>query len=324
MSRRFSLAASLVRVSVLLVFCTALILYNMVRPVWVKRLPDESAKWVNAELLRKHVEVLSSELLPRSAEHPENLQAAANYITGQLKQFNSAVQLQTYAHAGKNYSNVVASFGPDSQEIIVVGAHYDAYSIFPGADDNASGTAALIELARLLATQTLHKRIELVFYTCEEPPNFATEAMGSFVHAASISHKTVRLMISLEMLGFYSQAENSQRYPLGFLRYIYPDKGNFIAVIDQLFGSDASGLKASINTWTQLEAYSMNAPRYVPGVDFSDHRNYWAHNMPAIMVTDTAFMRNAYYHQASDLPHTLDYVKMAQVVYGVYKFVLTL
>ena len=159
--------------------------------------------------------------------------------------------------------------------------------------------------------------MELVAYTLEEPPYFRTEFMGSFRHARELAQqgREVRLMVSLEMIGYYRDEPGTQGYPVAALRMMYPDQGNYIAIVG------ASGdesivrrMKALFKGASDLPVESINAPASVPGVDFSDHANYWHFGMPAVMVTDTAFLRNPHYHQATDTPDTLDYASMAKVV----------
>lgn len=228
---------------------------------------------------------------------------------------------------GRNYRNVIAEFGPETEERIVVGAHYDAYHAFPGADDNASGVAGLLELAGLLAKTNLPLRVELVAYTLEEPPYFHTPHMGSGVHAESLKRQgvKVRAMISLEMIGYFSDALDSQSFPVSVLRALYPSQGNFISVVGGV--GDAMlvrRIKGAMRAGASLPVYSINAPRFVPGIDFSDHLSYWNAGYPAVMITDTAFYRNHNYHTHNDTAEKLDYRRMAMVVEGVAAAVLAL
>ena len=231
------------------------------------------------------------------------------------------MSIQPYQVNGQTFQNVISTYGPDGAPILVVGAHYDTYGNLPGADDNASGVAGLLELNRLLASfverNVLNKQIILVAYTLEEPPIYATNKMGSVIHAESLKGKDVALMISLEMIGYFDDQVNSQDYPIGALGLLYPDEGNFVAVADQMFSSSGVALKKTINQQGLISAYSINAPAAIPGIDFSDHRSYWAVNIPAVMITDTSFYRNPNYHTANDTFETLDYLKMSYVVNGV-------
>jgi Zn-dependent M28 family amino/carboxypeptidase len=185
--------------------------------------------------------------------------------------------------------------------------------------------AGLIELALALAAQPPARPVELVAYTLEEPPFFRSAAMGSMQHARALHEAgtEVALMISLEMIGTFSDAPGSQRYPVPGLSLIYPDQGNFIAIVSRVQDIAATrALKASMRGATPLPVRSINAPPALVGVDFSDHLSYWTHGYPAVMVTDTAFYRNEHYHQPTDTADRLDYRRMAQVVEGVAAFAL--
>lgn len=277
--------------------------------------------------LEAHVRILSTQFHPRDEGHPENLDRAAAYISEELKKVGGVVSEQPYEANGKTYRNVIAWFGPDTTQRIVVGAHYDTAGPLPGADDNASGVAGLIELAQLLGRQQLPMRVELVAFTLEEPPYFRTAHMGSAIHAASLRQQDVDVtaMISLEMIGYFSDEPESQRFPAPFLGAFYPSRGNFICVV----GTFGEGLlvrwvKAAMRDASPLPVYSINSPSSVPGVDFSDQLNYWNAGYDAVMITDTAFFRNQNYHTVNDTPETLDYKRMGMVVEGVYAAVLML
>jgi Zn-dependent M28 family amino/carboxypeptidase len=228
---------------------------------------------------------------------------------------------------GKSYRNVIAQLGPDTAERIVVGAHYDTAGPLPGADDNASGVAGLIELAHLLGKQQLPMRVELVAFTLEEPPYFRTTGMGSSVHAESLRKQNIRVraMLCLEMIGYFSDVANSQHFPAAILQALYPSKGNFISVVGR-FGEGllVRRVKSAMRKASPLPVHSINAPSFVPGVDFSDQLNYWAAGYDAVMITDTAFYRNPNYHTAYDTAEKLDYKRMGRVVEGVYAAVLEL
>ncbi|MEM7348817.1 MAG: M28 family peptidase [Chloroflexota bacterium] len=293
---------------------------------WVQSSPSSAT--VDPARLETHVQQLSEEFIPRDYKHPENLDRTASYIRTEFEQTSGRVSEQPYEVDGEVYRNIILRFGPDTGERIVIGAHYDAFDIHPGADDNASGVAGLIELAHLLDQAPLSAPVELVAYTLEEPPFFRTNGMGSAVHADDLKAQgiSIQLMIALDMIGYFSDSPNSQHFPVAVLRYFYPTEGNFIAVIGRLNGgADTRYVKRVMRRTTDLPVYSFNVPpQLIPGVDFSDHLNYWRHDYPAVMVTDTAFLRNRHYHTPDDTLEKLDYDRMAKVVVGVYEVIVEL
>ena len=312
-----------VRVSMMVGIGLAAIWMLIARPIFVLPNSDDSNDRVDSEALRQHVIALSETFIPRNSNNPGNLASVADYIKEKLNESSHSVTFQNYNVRNHEYRNVVAEYGPESDEIVVIGAHYDTYSTHPGADDNASGVAGLIELGKLLSSYKLKNRVILVAFCLEEPPYFSTEYMGSAIHAASLHSRNVKIkiMIALEMIGYFSDEKGSQSYPIPMLAMFYPSKGNFIAIIDQLKANNALGVKSAINKYTDLPAYSINAPAYIPGIDFSDHRNYWSIGYPAVMVTNTAFYRNPAYHTSEDTYDRLNYENMGKVVFGIFKYV---
>jgi len=285
----------------------------------------ETTKTVDPLRLRNHVEVLAVEHAPRNYMQQEKLNACAGYIQSQFQQSGGRVSEQAFEVMGRTYKNIACSFGPTNGVRIVVGAHYDVCGENPGADDNASGVAGLIELAHLLAHTDLEQPVELVAFTLEEPPFFSSDDMGSAHHAARLRKDgvDVEVMICLEMIGFFRDEPGSQHFPSLVLRMLYPDEGNYIAVVGGF--SDRKQIrmmKASMRGATDLPVHAMCAPRAYGGMDLSDQRNYWSRGYNAVMVTDTAFFRNSNYHRLSDTPDTLDYERMAKVVRGVYEAVV--
>ncbi len=287
---------------------------------------------VSPARLEAHVKKLSVDLYPRSADQFDKLEQAAQYVMAQLKASGATVTVQEVKVQEATYKNIIARFGPAQGPLLVIGAHYDSHgdasgeaitlaTHTPGADDNASGVAGLIELAHLLGRTPQTRPVELVAYTLEEPPHYRSEHMGSAWHAQSLvaAKREVRLMLSLEMIGYFSDAPDSQQYLIPGMKYLYSDRGDFIALVAKFgrFG-DTRKVKALLAGATDLPVHSINAPRALQGVDFSDHRSYWDAGMPAMMVTDTAFMRNPNYHRAGDTYDKLDYKRMAKVVQGVY------
>jgi hypothetical protein len=315
-----------------MIFSGCTVLIGVLAWAWItKSIPTESGsmatKNVSPLRLEKHVRMLAETFFPRDASHPENLLRAADYIRSEFHRAQGNVSDQCYEIRQKTYCNIIARFGPDTEERLVVGAHYDAFGELPGADDNASGVAGLIELAHLLAQSAPSVQVELVAYTLEELPHFGTQTTGSAVHANSLRRKgiPVRLMISLEMIGYFNDAEESQRFPFSILKLFYPSRGNFILVVGNLSQwRMARRVRRTMDAATSLPVYSINAPSFVSGVDWSDHRYYWQAGYPALMITDTAFYRNPNYHTAKDTPDTLDYERMAMVVKAVFTAILAL
>ncbi|MBV8517456.1 MAG: M28 family peptidase [Acidobacteria bacterium] len=278
----------------------------------------------SAEVLRQHVDFLAKSVLPRSAAHPENLDRAAAYIADAFRRAGAEVVEQPFRARGRVSRNVIARFGPRDarQPLLVVGAHYDAFGetgALPGADDNASGTAGLLELARILRDSNVHAPVELVAFTTEEPPFFGSEEMGSAVHAASLAGRPVRGMISLEMIGVFS---GEQTWPSPLFAWLYTDRSDFIAVAGGW--SDralARQVKRGIRGVGGVDVYSFSGARELS--DASDQRSHWARGWTAVIVTDTEYLRNPRYHTNRDTAETLDYALMARVVDGVANAVIT-
>jgi len=299
----------------------------MTQPVFFVRKAADAGPVPDPARLARRVRTLVEDYFPRDGGHPQNMARAALWIAGELRHAGAAVLEQPFDTAGDRYSNVVAAFGPPTKDVVVVGAHYDAAGEKPGADDNASGVAALLELADLLSGVSFARRVELVAFANEEAPYFATPGMGSEVYARSLeeSHRRVRGMICLEMLGCFTDDPDSQKLPFRLLHLFYPSKGDFIAVVGSLGRPGiVRSVKRAMMAASDLPVYSIDAPRWVPGVDLSDHSTFWRRGDPAVMITDTAFYRNPRYHTAQDTPDTLDYERMAKVVAGLRRSVLAL
>lgn len=265
--------------------------------------------------LEREVRRICADFAPRDHAHPQVLNALAAHLAEELGAAGGVVSEQRVL--GGRFRNVIARFGPEAGPRIVVGAHYDTCGDQPGADDNASGVAGLLGLAELLGRSPPALRVDLVAYPLEEPPHFRTEHMGSAVHARSLAAAgvEVRAMIAIEMIGFFSDEPGSQRYPAPALEALFPDRGNFIGLVGRLQDAELVGrVERAMRAADPLPVVAATLPAAVPGVDFSDHLNYWEQGFPALMVTDTAFMRNERYHTAEDTPDTLDYARMARVV----------
>jgi len=324
--RRLRLARIVMILCLIIVVLGTVLWFWVTQPLLVQPAPSQTVTG-DPSRLETDVRELSERLLPRDQAHPNNLDRVAAYVHARFAETGGRLTEQPFTISGNTYRNVICSFGPKTKERIIVGAHYDSYHEYPAADDNASGVAGLIELARLLSRTSLPLQVDLVAYTLEEPPYFGTAHMGSVVHAESLHEDQigVRAMLSLEMIGYFSDAPDSQAFPVSLLRAFYPSQGNFIAVVGSLSGGRLTRrVKRAMTASSSLPVYSINAPRFVPGVDFSDHLSYWKAGYPALMITDTAFYRNHNYHTANDTPEKLDYRRMSMVVAGVYAAVIDL
>ena len=331
-SRRSTLARGAVRVLAVtlgsLAVLSGVAAFLVTQPTF-GALPFLGGGRAEADRLREHVEFLTVAAAPRDSDHPESLDRAADYIRNHFSRTGARVRDQAFTARGHTYRNVIASFGPDSLgsgrgPLLVVGAHYDAFGDFggnPGADDNASGTAGLLELARLLDGARLKNPVQLVAFTNEEPPFFASPWMGSAVHARSLGTQPIQGMICLEMIGYFAA---EQEWPHPFFRWLYPDRGDFIGVVGR-WGDwrMTRQVERAMRGARGVPVLSFNGPRAL-AIDASDQRSYWDRGYPAVMITDTAFLRNPHYHTPGDTAATLDYSRMAGVVDGVLNAVLHL
>jgi Zn-dependent M28 family amino/carboxypeptidase len=285
--------------------------------------PKPLARLADTNNIKRNLEAIINTPQKRNYRHLEVLDSVAYYIKAEFSKFTKLVTLQPYTVQNQTYSNIIASFGPEAGERIIVGAHYDVCGEQDGADDNASGVAGVLELARLLKADTALKyRIDLVAYTLEEPPFFGTENMGSYVHAKSLYEAKVPVkgMISLEMIGYFSDAANSQHYPVGLLKWFYGSKGNYITLVQKSWaGGFSKQFKKLAFQNNSILTKSFKAPSFVGGIDLSDHRNYWQFGYDALMVTNTSFYRNTNYHKEADVLANLDIPKMGLVVDGVLR-----
>ncbi|MBI5629839.1 MAG: M28 family peptidase [Elusimicrobia bacterium] len=271
-----------------------------------------------AELLRAHVVTLSSRIGERNASRPAALAAARDYVRGKFAAYGYKPELEAYEAGERTYHNITALLqgSAPGAPILVIGAHYDSAEGTPGADDNASGVAGLLELSRLLRKARPQASILFAAFGTEEEPYYGTEDMGSHHVAARLRAGRVEVkgMICLEMIGYYRRERESQSYP-PFLKYFYPKRGNFISLIgDRRSKKFLARLKGSLRRKPALPIEAASLPAFVPGVDFSDHRNFWKQGWPAVMVTDTAFYRNPHYHLLTDTHERLDYEAMAKLV----------
>ncbi len=289
-----------------------------------------SNKEENKELsanLEIHVHKLAQEIGDRSIFKYDKLEEAKEYIVKRFKSLGYPVEFQSYNVNAKEVKNIIAikkgKEKPD--QTIIVGAHYDT-CFNPGADDNASGIAALLELASLFAKKENNRTIKFIAFVNEEPPFFKTKDMGSRVYtkAAKIKKENIKAALILESVGYYSHKPNSQNYPPLFGLF-YPNKGNFICIAGNLLSHAlVKGVTSTFKKHTRFPVESFIGPGFIPGVDFSDNWSFWQEGYPAVMITDTAFYRNPHYHTASDTYKTLDYNSISEVVRGLGEVLIEL
>jgi len=270
--------------------------------------------------LRQHVQTLAGKIGERNVYRPAALDAAARYIESEFAGIGYTVNRQTYVVRGVESANleVVLPGNRSPHESLVVGAHYDTVDGSPGADDNASAVAALIEIARLLRDHAPGRTLKLVAFVNEEPPFFFWGDMGSQVYARAARKRgeNIRLMISLEMLGYYRDEPGSQAYPPLF-RHFHPDRGNFIAFVSNL--RSRGPMRRAARAFRGHSEFPLETTAtfgWIPGVAWSDHLYFWREGYRAFMCTDTAFFRNPHYHSAQDTPEKLDYIRLARLKQG--------
>jgi len=278
--------------------------------------------------LRAHVEMLAGKIGERNLARYQGLEHAALYVGDRLRGYGLTVDEQGYQAEGRDVINLEASVQGSRapEEIVIIGAHYDSAPGTPGANDNATGVAALLELARRYAKLRPERTLRFVAFTNEEPPHFQSGTMGSMVYARRARERGEKIvaMVSLETLGCYSDRPGSQQYPAP-LSHFYPDTGNFIAFVGNLQSREL--LQRAIGTFrknARFPSEGVAAPEGLPGIGWSDHWSFWQAGYPAIMVTDTAPFRYAHYHQPSDTPEKVDYDRLSRVVAGLDKVVAEL
>lgn len=279
-------------------------------------IPDTETELVAK--LNKHIVYLSEEIGERHYLFPESLEHSTEYIRRSFKAYDMYPNSIVYGDEQLFEIIYVELAGSEHDAAkIVVGAHYDTVPATLGADDNASGVAALIELVRLLGSESLYRDIILVAFPNEESPFYNTHLMGSQVFADYISDKKIAGMISLEMLGYYSQVPGSQQYPWP-INWFYPDTASFIAFVGNL--SSRNWLRRSIEAFREhamVASEGLVAPvSLIPDVARSDQVSFWRHDIPAFMITDTANFRSPYYHFADDTVETLNLTIMSKLVIG--------
>jgi Zn-dependent M28 family amino/carboxypeptidase len=272
------------------------------------------------ENLRRHVEYLSVKIGDRHLWKEGSLDKAADYIKSVFASSGYAVWHQNYSCYGQSVSNLIAEKTGTDKEVVIIGAHYDTVPGSPGADDNASAVAGLLELARLNQETSSKKTLVFSAFVNEEPPCFGSPNMGSMVYAKHLKDQRipVEVMVSLEMIGFFSE-ERIQAYPFPGMGLVYPKTGDYIGVVGNFRSSRyVSFLKKGIRKHSNIKVKSLTAPEFFGGINLSDNYSFWQHGYRAVMITDTSFFRNRHYHQLTDTIDTLDFDKIAEVVKGLH------
>ncbi len=276
--------------------------------------------------LRLHVDRLAGLIGPRTLRKPKTIQATIGYIEGQWSEMGYSIQREAYDALGDEATNLIVERAGSQRadEIVLLGAHYDTVPATPGADDNASAVAVLIEVSRLLREHTGKRTTRYVAFACEEPPYFNLDVMGSQHHARQSRLRGDKIvgMLCLEMVGYYSEIKGSQSIPPGipvWLRRFFPQRANFLAAVGnmpswKLCWQFRRGFKRVAR---RMPLFSICLPEKINEIRLSDNSSFWNQGYPALMLTDTSFLRNPNYHQATDTPDTLDYSRMTEVTLGV-------
>jgi hypothetical protein len=276
------------------------------------------------EELRADVQKLAGDIGERNMSHYPQLNAAADFIEDSFVRAGFPPRRDSYDLRGQACHNIEAEIPGADRSILLIGAHYDSVFGSPGANDNGSGVAALLALARRFAGKNMKHTIRFVAFVNEEPPYFLTGEMGSSIYAGRCKARGDKIsgMISLETIGYFSDAPNSQTYPSPGLGIFYPKVGNFIGFVSNV--QSRALLRRVIGLFrkhAKIPSEGAALPAFIPGVSWSDQRSFWPHGYPGIMVTDTAPFRYPHYHSSTDTPDKLDYDRFTLVVSGMHKVI---
>jgi hypothetical protein len=283
--------------------------------------PDEVAL---REELRANVQKLAGEIGERNMSHYPQLNVAADFIENSFSRAGLHPRRDSYELHGQACHNIEAEIPGARPEIILIGAHYDSVFGSPGANDNGSGVAAMLALARRFAGAKTEHTLRFVAFVNEEPPYFLSGEMGSLVYAGRCKARgdKISVMISLETIGYFSDAPHSQTYPSPGLGIFYPKVGNFIGFVSNVHSRALlRRVVALFRKHARIPSEGAALPAFIPGVSWSDQWSFWQNGYPGIMVTDTAPFRYPYYHSANDTPDKLDYDRFALVVSGMEKVI---
>ncbi|MEL6108676.1 MAG: M28 family metallopeptidase [Planctomycetota bacterium] len=275
--------------------------------------------------LRLHVDRLAGLIGPRYLEKPKTIEATIGYLAGQWREMGYDVTEETYDALGHEATNLIVEIpgGRRANEIMILGAHYDTVSITPGADDNASAVAVLLETSRMLREISGQRTMRFVAFACEEPPYFNFDAMGSQTHAQRCRERGDKVMgmLCLEMVGYFRDDAGSQKVPAAIpkpLHRFFPQRGNFLAAVGNLRSWKLGwSFRRGFKRATRMKLFSISLPESVHDIRLSDNSSFWDQGYPALMLTDTSYLRNPHYHTPEDTPEKLDYRRMTEVTCGV-------
>jgi Zn-dependent M28 family amino/carboxypeptidase len=272
--------------------------------------------------LKADVQTLAGQIGERNMWRYPQLNAAADFIENSFSGAGLHPRRDSYELHGQACHNIEVEIPGTHPDVVLIGAHYDSVFGSPGANDNGSGVAALLALARRFAGKSPQKTLRFVAFVNEEPPFFLSDEMGSFVYASRCKARgdQISAMISLETIGYFSDAPHSQTYPAPGLGIFYPKVGNFIGFVANVHsGALLRRVIALFRKHAKIPSEGAALPAFIPGVSWSDQWSFWRHGYPGIMITDTAPFRYPHYHSSSDTPDKLDYDRFALVVSGMEK-----
>jgi Zn-dependent M28 family amino/carboxypeptidase len=325
--------SSIIRVSILLTIIASLMIFGWSLMIWMPgtsyqgKLPPLTTAETELQIsLKRDIDILSSQIGRRNSDNYQNLVKAQAFLTQELEQAGYTVKQQNYQIDNKTFTNLAVEIPGSSRsnEVLVIGAHYDTAFTSPGANDNATGAVAVLALAREFAGTKPLRTLRFVEFTNEEPPLFWTDNMGSLVYAKETKYhpeQKIVGMFSLETLGYYSQQPNTQKYPTP-LNLLYPSTGNFLGFVGNIDSRELlRNTMRSFRAQTQFPSEGAALPSSLPGVGWSDQWSFWQQGYQALMITDTATFRYPHYHTLDDTPDKIDFERLSRVTIGISKVI---
>ncbi len=331
-SIRLASKAAMIRLAILLAILMIGLLWLWSMVLWMPGAsyqgplpPLQPAEITLENLLQQDIQKIAVDIGPRNANQYDQLNATKTFLETALGQSGYQVTEQAYTIDDKTYYNLaVEKKGTElPNEVIIVGAHYDSVFASIGANDNGTGVAATLELAKIFAKKSPKRTVRFIEFTNEEPPFFWTENMGSLVYAKQIDLQQEKIvaMLSLETMGYFSDVPGSQQYP-SILNWFYPNQGNFITFVGNLQSRNLIRKSiASFRRHAQFPSEGACLPAWIPGVGWSDQWSFWQQGYPGIMITDTAPFRYPYYHTIDDTFDKIDFEKLTRIVSGLVEVI---